>query len=129
MWEFQYHGRKENINRRPDLTIENKVQKKVCLYDMVCPMECNIQKKRNDKLTKYRQIAFEIREKRKDYFVVIVPIVIGCCGGGFKKAMQAVNKTIDNDKESYRITRDMQKIVLCESESILRKILSGVIQS
>ena len=129
LWDFQYHGRKENVNRRPDLTIENKLEKKIWLYDMACPMESNLEKKRNEKLTKYRQIAFEIREKRKDCYVEIVPLIIGCCGGGFKNAMLAVNKTLENEKESYRITRDMQKTVLCESESILRKVLSGLIQS
>merc|ERR1712183_570105 len=39
MWDFQYQGRKENINRRPDLTIENKIKRKIWLYDMACPME------------------------------------------------------------------------------------------
>ena len=96
---------------------------------MACPMESNLEKKRNEKLIKYRQIAFEIREKRKDCYVEIVPLIIGCCGGGFKNAMLAVNKTLENEKESYRITRDMQKTVLCESESILRKVLSGLIKS
>ena len=67
LWEFQYHGRKENANRRPDLTIENKLEKKIWIYDMACPMENNLEKKRIEKLTKYQQIAFEIREKRKDY--------------------------------------------------------------
>ena len=129
LWEFQYHGRKENANRRPDLTIENKLEKKIWIYDMACPMENNLEKKRNEKLTKYRQIAFEIREKRKDYFVQIVPLIIGCCGGGFKNARLAINKTLRNDKESFRITKDIQKTVICESESILRKVLSGLIQS
>ena len=129
MWDFQYHGRKENVNRRPDLTVELKRRKTILLYDMACPMEINIEKKRNEKLSKYRQIAFEIREKRKDHRVEIVPLIIGCCGGGFKNALAAINKTIENEKQSFKITREIQKIIVNESESILRKVLSGLIQA
>ena len=129
MWDFQYHGRKENVNRRPDLTVELKRRKTILLYNMACPMEMNIQKKRNKKLTKYRQIAFEIREKRKDYRVEIVPLIFGCCGGGFKDALVSINKIIENKTESFKIAQEIQKIVVNESESILRKVLSGLIQA
>ena len=128
MWDFQYQGRKENINRRPDLTIENKIKRKIWLYDMACPMENNIEKKKNEKLTKYRQIAFEIREKRKHYLVEIVPLIIGCCGGGFKEAKKSIEKVMNDEKASFHLTREMQKLVVCESESIIRKVLSGLIQ-
>ena len=129
LWDFQYHGRKENINRRPDLTIENKKKKKIWLYDMACPMEGNIEKKRNEKLTKYRQIAFEIREKRVGFTVEVVPLIIGCCGGGLKNTIKAIKKTIDDENISLQIAKEMQKIVVNESESILRRVLSGLIQA
>ena len=68
----------------------------------------------NDKRTKYQQLAFEIRERRKEYKVVVVPIIIGCLGG--------------NDKLAKQIVGTMQKTVLMDSETTLRKIFSGLIQ-
>ena len=56
-------------------------------------------------------------------------MIIGCCGGGFKNALAAINKTIENEKQSFKITREIQKIIVNESESILRKVLSGLIQA
>ena len=49
---------------------------------MACPMESNIVAKTNEKLRNYCQLAFELREKRPDFKVYIVPLVIGCLGGG-----------------------------------------------
>ena len=59
----------------------------------------------------------------------IVPLIIGCCGSGFKNALAAINKTIEDEKQSFKITREIQKIIVNESESILRKVLSGLIQA
>ena len=36
----------------------------------------NIQAKRLDKLTKYRQLAYETRERRLGYEVMVVPLII-----------------------------------------------------
>ena len=39
---------------------------------------------KHEKLTKYRQLAFELRERRLGHDVTIVPIVIDALGGGIK---------------------------------------------
>ena len=96
---------------------------------MACPMESNIERKIVEKLTKYRQLAYEIRERRKEYLVEIVPLVIGCCGGGFGKVVNGMNKTIEEENISIRTAREMQKTVVMESETIIRKVLSGLIQT
>ena len=54
---------------------------------MVCLMQQNMDKKRRDKLTQYRQLAFEARERRSGYTVTIVPLTTGALGGGMKKTM------------------------------------------
>ena len=51
---------------------------------MTCPNEKNIGKKHREKLTIYQQLAFEMREKRPEYRVEIVPIETGCLRGGVK---------------------------------------------
>ena len=40
-----------------------------------------------EKLEKYQQLAFEIRERRPGYKVIVIPIVIGCLGGGMRRAI------------------------------------------
>ena len=69
-----------------------------------------------------------MREKRPEYRVQIVPIVIGCLGGGMKQVERQVKKFI-KDKEGARWTcNKMLKAILFESESMLRKTLTGIIQ-
>ena len=77
--------RKTTSARRPDVMIENDEEKKLWIVDMACPDEKNIGEKHREKLTKYQQLAFEMREKRPEYRVEIVPIVVGCLGGGMKQ--------------------------------------------
>ena len=48
---------------------------------MTCPSDQN----KYEKLQKYQQLAYKIREKRPGYHVDILPVVIGCMRGGANK--------------------------------------------
>jgi len=125
-WDFEYHMRKETTARRPDVTIEYKEQKLIQLIDMACPSETNVQDTFREKREKYQQLAFEIRERRPGYRVVVIPVIIGCMGGGARKLREQVEKilvTSDIDK----IWKEMLRTTLMESESILRKIITGLV--
>ena len=39
-----------------------------------------------------------------------------------------VQKVIETETEAERIVKEMQKTVIMDSESIMRKVLSGVVQ-
>ena len=120
--------RKTTSARRPDVMIENDEEKKLWIVDRACPNEKNIGEKHREKLSKYQQLAFEMREKRPEYRVEMVPIVIGCLGGGMKQVECQVKK-IRKDEGGERWTcNEMLKTVLFESESMLRKTLTGIIQ-
>ena len=59
----------------------------------------------------------------------VIPIVIGYLGGGMKELktdMQMIFE-YENEKELYTTMREMQKIVLWGSESMIRKVLSGLL--
>ena len=90
VWDFEFHLRKTTTCRRPDLTLEGKERKMIWLYDMACPQEDNINSKTNDKRAKYQQLAFEMRERRIGYKVIVVPIIIGCIGGGIELTLKEV---------------------------------------
>ena len=51
---------------------------------MACPQQNNIGAKRDEKMIKFRQIAFETRERRPGYEVCVVPVVVTALGGGIK---------------------------------------------
>ena len=104
--------------------------KTIVLVDMACPMESNRTKKRDDKVTKYQQLCFEVRERREGYTVEVIPTIIGCLGGGMKELRTNIKRILKNycdDNELDIIANEMQKTVLWESESIIRKTLSGLL--
>ena len=129
VWDFEYQLRKTTTCRRPDLTLEDKESKMVMFCDMACPQEHNIDKKRAEKKNKYQQLAFETRERRKGYKVKVVPIVIGCLGGGVEKTLQDVSKIFECKDTVTKIVGLMQKTILMDSETIIRKVLSGLVES
>ena len=74
---------------------------------------------KHEKLTKYRQLAFELRERRLGYDVTIVPIVIDALGGGIKQVLCDVERVFSECTEKERLVKatvaEMQKTVLLDS--------------
>ena len=97
---------------------------------MACPNENNKIAKRDEKIGKYNRLCFELRERREGYTVKVVPTIIGCLGGGMKELKESIRQIFEyenNDEEPEWISREMQKTVLWESESLIRKVLSGLL--
>ena len=107
LWDFELNLRK-TTSRRPDLILEEKIW--IC--DMTCPQPHNIETKRLEKLTKYRQLAFEMRERRLGYEIIIVPVIIGASGGGMRKMMSDIFKDFRKDEVVKKSAAEMQKTVL-----------------
>ena len=95
MWDFEFHLRKTAMARRPDLTLEDKAKKKIWICDMTCPQQRNIEAKRLEKLTKYRQLAYESRERHPEYEMMVAPLVIGALGGGIRQIMVDMGKFLE----------------------------------
>ena len=96
---------------------------------MVCPQENNIVTKRDEKRTKYRQLEFELRARRAEYKIYVIPVVKGAVGGGIKEAIHEVKKIFKQDDLSQKIAGKMQRTILTDGETIIRKILSGLVQT
>ena len=83
-------------------------------------------------MTKYRQLAFELRERRPGYNIMIVPIVIGTLGGGIKEVLHDVERVFSEHSERERLAKitvaEMQKTILMDGESMTQKVLSGLMQ-
>lgn len=72
-----------------------------------------------EKLTKYRQLAFEMRERRPGYKILIIPIVIGALGGGMKQVILDLGKIFSNEELVKKTIYEMQKTVLMDSETTI----------
>ena len=128
LWDFEYKLRVTERARRPDLTLEDDANKKIWIIDMACPQKHNINDKRREKLNKYPQLIFTTREKRPGYNVEILPVIIGCLGGGIKRLEEQVAKIMKDKKDVEGLCQNMQKTVLMDSETIMKKFTNGIIQ-
>ena len=128
MWDFEFHLHKTTASRRPNLILETKEDRKILICDMACPQQQNINTKKMEKLTKYRQLAFETRERRPEYVIKVVPVIIDALRGGMKM-LKTELKSVFNDQELVdKIAGEMQRTVLMDSESIIRRVISDLIQ-
>ena len=101
-WDWEHRMRTNYIARRPDLTLEDSVKKTILLIDMACPNEANKEVKREEKIRKYQQLCFELRGPREGYTVMVIPMIIGCLGGGMKELKQDLGKfLITGMKKKY----------------------------
>ena len=96
---------------------------------MTCPQENNIEKKRLKKRTNYRQLAFKIRERRPGFKVKVVPLVISLFGGGITEILKELENMSEKDDLCERIVVEMQKKILMDSKTIIRKVPLGLVQS
>ena len=95
---------------------------------MACPQQQNIEAKQLEKLTKYTQLAYELRERRPGYKITVIPLMIGALGGGMKSAMVELSNALNKNELAKQVAEEIQKTILMDSESTIRKVLSGLIQ-
>ena len=63
VWDFDFSLGITTTIKRLDLILELKIDRKIWICDMAFPQQNNIDTKRAKKTTKYKQIAFEMREQ------------------------------------------------------------------
>ena len=68
-----------------------------------------------------------MREWHPGYNIYMVPEVVGALGGGIK-ALKVDFKIFDSNKLLDKVVVAMQKTVLMDSESIIRRDMSGLIR-
>ena len=128
IWDIQFHLRKTTTTRRPNLILEDKEEKRIWICDMACPQQHNLETKRVEKSMKYCQLTFEMREKRPGYLVTVILMVVGSLIGRLKKTINELSKLIPKREIFMRTVSEMQKTNLIDSESIIWKVMSGLVQ-
>ena len=92
---------------------------------MACPQQRNIEVKMLQQPTKYRQLAYESRERRPEYEIMVVPLIIGALDGGIRQIMVDMGNIFENKDLLKKTICEMQKTVLMDSETTWRKVFSG----
>ena len=95
---------------------------------MAYPQQQNIATKLLEKLAKYRQLASETRERCAGYNVMVVPLIIGALGGGMRQIAKDMGMIFESNNTIQKTICEIQKTILMDSETIVRKVLSGLIQ-
>ena len=58
----------------------------------------------------------------------IVPVIVGCTARGGEELIKQIRKVIEDDEKVNFVASEMIRTVLCESETILQKVTTGIIQ-
>ena len=69
-----------------------------------------------------------MREWRPVYEIYVVPVIVKTLSGGIKALKVDSKKIFDNNKLLDQVVAIMQKTVLMDSESIVRRVISVLIQ-
>ena len=95
---------------------------------MAWPQQRKVEAKRLEKLTKYRQLAYESRKRRPEYGIMVVPLVFGALSVGIRQIIVDMGKILENKDLLKRTISEMQNTVFIDSETTSRKVLSGLVQ-
>ena len=65
-------------------------------------------------------------QRRPSYDVYVLPVVIGALGGGIKTLGKDLKKVFHDNELLDEVVATIQKTVLMDSESIIRRVMSGL---
>ena len=73
-WDWEYRIRTNGIARRPNQSLKDVIKNTILLIDMECQNESNNEVKREERIRKYQQLCFELRERRGYTVTVILTV-------------------------------------------------------
>ena len=106
--------------RKPDIVLVEKEEKKYLTADIDIPDDKNVGVKEEEKIQKYDELKWEIKELWSMKRVDVVPVVIGALGTVSKK----LEKWIDRIGIKLNIEH-LQKTSILGTARILRKTLES----
>ncbi|XP_044757776.1 uncharacterized protein LOC123315935 [Coccinella septempunctata] len=106
-------------NNRPDIVLLNKREKSCVIIDITVPSDDNISRAYTEKLTKYFDLSFELKEMYRLKKISIIPLVMSVNG-------LVEEHLVDNTKllelDSY-VVSSAQKEVILGTTRIVRRFL------
>lgn len=104
---------------RPDIVVYDKRMKRVTLIDIAVPLDQNVQTTFSNKITKYHDLAEELKQMWHLEDVRIVPVIISATGIVPKSLLRSLDEL-----ELRRELHSIQKAVVLGTCSIVRKFLN-----
>ena len=95
-------------HRWPDLRLELKKQKLIEVFDIACPLDCNVKEKEKEKIRDNSQLCYDLRRQNPTQRVVFHSLVISA-RGRLSNIRKEVNSVMKNTKITDSIERKMQK--------------------
>ena len=113
-------------HRWPDLRVEWKKKQLIEVFDMACPLDCNVIEKEKEKIRDYSQLCYDLRRQNPTNRVVFHPLVIGTTGR-LNSIWKEINSVMDEIKVTDSIVREMQKTVIVYTQQMIDRILTGLL--
>lgn len=105
---------------KPDIILVDKQNKTTYLIEVSVPNSSNLEKKKNEKITKYLELCEEIREMWNQTRVQVVPVIISTTGVIPKNLKQSL-ELLEIPWYKHAL---IQKSVLLDTCHSLRKVLN-----
>lgn len=119
-WNRSILTDKTVLANRPDITLVNKLSKTTYLIDIAIPNSHNLQSMWNEKLTKYKPLADEIKNIWKQDEVYIVPLVLSSTALIPRKLHHSLQRL-----QLHPLTYiQLQKSVILDTTAIVRSHLN-----
>ena len=107
-------------HRWPDLRVEWEKKQLIEVFDMACPLDCNVIEKEKEKIRDYSQLGYDLRRQNPTHKV------IGATGR-LNSIRKEINSVIDDIKVTDSIIREMQKTVVVYTQQMIHRILTGLL--
>ena len=110
----------------PDLRVDWKKKQLIEVFDMACPLDCNVIEKEKEKIRDYSQLCYDLRRQNPTHRVVFHPLVIGATSR-LNSIRKEINSVMDEVKVTDSIVREMQKTVEVYTQQMIHRILTGLL--
>ncbi|XP_022188758.2 uncharacterized protein LOC111047332 [Nilaparvata lugens] len=118
-WDVQMITDRRVVHIKPDILVLDQLEKRAYIIDITVPSDENAQKTRGEKIRKYQELSFELKEMYGLNTVRVLPIVI-TVNGLILKSVVEICRSIDLVDE---VLKRMQKSVLLDTARIVRKFI------
>ena len=118
IWDMNIKCDNVIVERRPDVVIVNKTEKRAIIIDIAIPGDKIIIDKEKEKIEKYQNVKREIQRLWNLKKIDVIPVVLGALGSftkNFEKYLDKIGIKID--------LHAVQKTILLGTARILRKVL------
>ncbi|XP_044766186.1 uncharacterized protein LOC123322308 [Coccinella septempunctata] len=120
-WDFPLVTDRPIPHNRPDIVIFEKTGRKVTIVDITIPADDNAERAYTEKISKYHDLAFELKRTHKLTYTAILPLII-TTNGLVEKHLAENTRRLRLDE---RLISDAQREVILWTTRILRGFLTS----